>query len=84
MRILNYNGNTFSMIQEENFFVAYFNYIDYHWNIREVCITQQYLWRESVYIAKYSHLTTEYIWWMREVMDKVIEHYEREKIDAKK
>lgn len=82
MRILNYNGHTFSLIEEENFFVAYFNYIDYNWQIREVCITRQYIWRNSIYVAKYSWITTEYTGWMREVMDKVIAQYEREKVDA--
>ena len=80
MRILNYKWHTFSLIEEENFFVAYFNYIDYNGDIREVCITRQYIWRESIYIAKYSWLTTEYNWGFREVLDKVIAKYQSEGI----
>ncbi len=83
MRILNFQWHTFSLIEEENFFVAYFNYIDYNWRTREVCITQQFIWRNAVYIAKYSWLTTEYTWTLKDVLIKVIEQYKKDEIEIK-
>lgn len=76
MKILNYKWHTFTMITEDNFFVAYFNFIDYNSQFREVCITRQYIWNKSIYIAQFSWLTTEYTWWLKEVLDKVIKHYQ--------
>lgn len=75
MKILNYKWYSFSVIEEENFFVAYFNYIDYNKRTKEVCITRQYVWREELYVAKFSGFTTEYIWSLTEVLDKVIKEY---------
>ncbi len=80
MRIMNYKGICLSVIEEENFYVAYFYYLDYNWDEREVCITRQYLWRETTYIAKYSGLTTQHIWAYKEVLDKVIKQYRAEEI----
>lgn len=80
MKILNYKWCAFSVIEEENFYIAYFNYIDYNWDIREVCITRQNIWSKTIYIATYSWLTTEYTGWLREVMDKVIKQYKSEEI----
>lgn len=81
MRILNYKWHTFSLIEEEDFFVAYFNFIDYNWITRETCITRQYIWRESIYVAKFSWLTTEYTWKLRKVLDDVIKHYKDNEIE---
>lgn len=78
MRILNYNWIAFSLIEEDNFFIAYFNYIDYNWERVEVSITMQYVWRDSIYVAKYNRLTTEYSWCLTEVLDKVIYKYKNE------
>lgn len=80
MRILNYNWCAFLVIEEENFFVAYFNYIDYNWDRVEVSITWQSLWRGGIYVAKYNNLTTEYTWTLTEVMDKTINDYKKTEI----
>ena len=80
MKILNYKWYSFWIIEEENFFVAYFNFLDYHWHRVEVCITEQRLWSKKVYIAKFSWLTTEYIWTLEEVLDKVIAHYNQNQV----
>jgi hypothetical protein len=77
MKILNYKWHTFSMFTDQNFFVAYFTFIDYNGQFREVCISRQLLWREYVYVAQFSWFTTEYTWNLKDVLDKVIKHYQQ-------
>lgn len=83
MKILNYRWCAFSVIEEENFYVSYFNYINYNWDTREVCITMQNIGRKSIFVATSSWLTTEYTWSLCEVMDKVIDQYNSEAIKTK-
>ena len=80
MKILNYKWYTFTIIEAEDFFVAYFNFIDYNLKFREVCITKQNIWRDVVYLARFSWYTTEYTWNIEAVLDKVIEWYKNNEI----
>ena len=83
MRILNYRGHSFAVIEEENFYVSYYNFIDYNWDTREVCITMQNIGRRSIFVANYSWLTTEYTGSLTEVMDQVIDYQKNNELERK-
>lgn len=78
--IYNYKWITLDVITEDNFFIAYCNFINYNWDFVNVSITRQYIWSTYVCVAKFSWLTTEYIGNLREVLDKVLKHYKWDKI----
>ncbi len=42
------------------------------------------IWRKQVYLAEFEWLTTQYDWSLIEVLDSVIDHYEKNKFTPNK
>ena len=73
--VFNYKDMVFERQHGENFDVLYMCFLDYHQEIKEVTITWSAVGRRSIWLARFSGLTTEYTGTLAEVLEKVNAHY---------
>lgn len=84
MNIFNYNGLSFVEHKGEKYHVLTMNFLDYNGEFREITITYNQIGRQVFWLAEFSGLTTEYTGNLKEVLDKVVSHYENNKFKLKK
>lgn len=83
--ILNYKDMSFSYYRDgsddySKFSILTCSFLDYHYDIVAITISQQQVGSKTVWLAKFTHLTTEYSGSLAEVIEKCYQHYQQNSI----